>query len=526
MDANVTTGTGTMRWSAHGWERLRGGAVPLAFAAIVLAATAIRWWGLEAKSLWFDETFSVLVAQQPLTELVRLLHDYDTHPPLHYALLHFWIVAFGQDELAVRSLSVIASVIVVSLTFLLGRRFAGDRVGLLSAALLAISPFQVVSAQEARMYPFLTLFAAGASYALWLALEEGRTRHWVAYTVLSILAVYTHHFAWFILLAQALYVVLFHRRDGRLGTWVLSMVVLAIAYSPLFPLLQLQLTTARAWPDFRPPFGIGAVTDTLGLFSFGGSLFGMGTYFRRGTLPLLYRPAVLLPFLLLAVCGVLGLRERRKQAFLVGYWAVPIAAVALISLVRNMYYERYFSFVLPPFLILLAAGVFYVADEIRRPARAVSLTALLLLLASFNIPALIDAYAARSTYNWRSAAAYVTIKAKDNDFILFIPGFARIPFEYYYEGRQQRASYNPVPLLRSSGPVFSVRLQANNVTEIARAHPRMWIVATVPLGYDTRKSIGSLLSPAFEEIEGKDFGLVFTYLWRSRLYAGLQAPHK
>ncbi len=509
-----------MRWSARGWRRLREGAVPLAFAAIVLAATAIRWWGLEARSLWFDETFSVLIARQPLTDLFRLLRNYDTHPPLHYALLHLWIAAFGEDEQAVRSLSVIASVVAVSLTFLLGRRLAGERVGLLSAALLAISPFQVVSAQEARMYPFLTLFVAGASYALWLALGENRTRHWVAYTILTVLAVYTHHFAWLIVLAQALYVLLFHSRDDRIRTWIVSMIVVMIAYTPAFPLFFLQLTTARAWPNFRPPFGLGALTDTLGLFSFGGSLFGMGTYFRRGTLALLYRPAVLVPFLLLAVCGALGLRERRKQAFLVGYWAVPITVVALVSLIRNMYYERYFSFVLPPFLILIAAGVFYIVDEARRPARVASLTALLVFLASFNIPALVDAYAARTTYNWRAAAAYVTLKVEDDDFILFIPGFARIPFEYYYLGGQQRASYNPEQLLRNSGPVFSVQLQSARVLTIARTHPRMWIVATFPLGLDARKSIGTLLAPAFQEVEGRDFGFVYTFLWRSRLHAG------
>ncbi len=514
-----------MPLGAPWWQRLREGAVPLSLAGIIVAATVIRWWGLDAKSLWFDETYSVLLASQPLTQLVRLLRDYDTHPPLHYALLHFWIAAFGKDETAVRSLSVIASVLAVSVTFLLGRRIGGDRVGLLGAALLAISPFQVVSAQEARMYPFLTLFTAGASYALWLALEDGRIRHWVAYAVLTALAVYTHHFAWFVILAQALYVLLFHRHDGRFRAWIVSMIAVAIAYLPMLPVLYAQIATARAWPNFRPPFGLETLTSTFGLLSFGGSLFGMGTYYRKGILPELYRPAILLPFLLLAVCGVLGLRERRKQAFVLGYLIMPVAVVALISLIRNMYYERYFSFVLPAFVILLAAGVFYIVDEVRVPAPAATLAALLVFLASFNIPALADTYGARMTYNWRDAAAYVTFKARPDDFILFIPGFARIPFEYYYAGKQRRASYNPVQLFQKGGPlVSSTDLQQRSLLTIARNYPRMWIVATIPLGYDTRKTVGDLLSPGFQEVEGRDFGLVYTFLWRSRLYPDRRKP--
>src|SRR3989304_709792 len=178
----------------------------LTLGAVLLAAVALRLWGLGDKSLWFDEAYSVYIARQALGEIPRLLRVYDPHPPLYYVLLRLWMGVAGQSEVAVRVPSVVASLAAIGLTYLLGRRLAGEGVGLLAAGLLAASPFQVTAAQEARMYPFLMLFGVGASYALWLALAEGRRRYWMGYVLCLVLALYTHHFAVLLLLAHGGYV--------------------------------------------------------------------------------------------------------------------------------------------------------------------------------------------------------------------------------------------------------------------------------------------------------------------------------
>lgn len=316
--------------------RARAAGVLGAIGLIVLAGLGMRLLGLDSKSLWFDEAYSVFIGDQPLGQIFRLLRAYDTHPPLHYLLLHFWMPVYGYDDASVRLPSAIASLGVIFLTFLMGRRLGGDRLGLVAAAFLAFSPFQIIVSQEARMYPFLALFAVGASYALWLGLEEGRRRHWAAYAVLMLLALYTHHFAALIVLAHALYVVAFGRREGFV-TWLRWMVLVAVAYLPLAPVIFTQLASARGWPDFRPPFGLRALTDLLGLLSFGGGLFGMGTYFRRGTLALGYQGPLLLPFILLVVGGAAYLTGWRRRVFVLGYWLVPVLALSAVSLRWNMF---------------------------------------------------------------------------------------------------------------------------------------------------------------------------------------------
>ncbi|MGH2628799.1 MAG: glycosyltransferase family 39 protein, partial [Anaerolineales bacterium] len=181
-------------WTAF-IARWRMASLPVVPGAILVLAAALRVWHLGAKPLWFDETWSVFIARQPLEEIPRLLRLYDHLPPLYYLLLNIWIALFGTAEASVRLPSVLAGVGAVGATFFLAERVAGRRVALLGAALLAISPFQIAAAQEARTYSFITLFALGAAYGLWRAVEEGQRHHWLLYAGCLLLALYTHHFS-------------------------------------------------------------------------------------------------------------------------------------------------------------------------------------------------------------------------------------------------------------------------------------------------------------------------------------------
>jgi uncharacterized membrane protein len=474
---------------------------------------------LAAKSLWFDETYSVFVARQPVVEIPRLLRSYDTHPPLYYVLLHSWITLFGSGEAAVRIPSVLASLGTILLTFFLGRRLAGNRVGILAAGLLAVSPFQVMAAQEARMYAFLTLFTVGASYALWLALEEAAWRRWAAYAIFMAMALYTHYFAALLVLAQAAYIAVFEPSRENRRQWLFWVAVAAALYLPNVPLLAPQILTARAWPDIRPPFGLAALTDLLGMLSFGGGLFGMGSYFKRGALSLEYRLPLLLPFLLLAAAGVAGLGDRRRKAYILLYLLIPVAAVSLVSLRWNIFYERYFSFVLPPYAILLASGIMFVAQGLRSSHRVAVAAGLVAVVGAYQVAGLTALARSPSAYDWRSLARHVASRADARDFILYIPAFARIPFEYYYRGPQARASLNPREIFVSGGDVrFQAKVDAMRMATVARDHPRMWIVATVPIGYEARKQIARVLDPYFREVDGRSFGLVYAFLWESKAW--------
>lgn len=141
--------------------------------AIVALGGFLRGHQIGSKGLWLDEAFSVWLAWQPVGEMLAWLLRIDQHPPLYYALLHFWM-ALGDDAVTVRALSALLGTLTIPVMFLLGRRLADEKIGLLAALILAASPFHVRFAQETRMYTLLMLNATLSLYCLARLLTDPR----------------------------------------------------------------------------------------------------------------------------------------------------------------------------------------------------------------------------------------------------------------------------------------------------------------------------------------------------------------
>ncbi len=137
----------------------------LLLVLILLLASFLRFYRLDAQSLWNDEGTSVAVAGRDLATIARDAAG-DIHPPLYYWLLHGWLRLTGDSEFAVRAFSALLGVLLVALTYALGRLLTGRWAGLAAAFLAAINPFQVYYSQEARMYMLLAALTAGVMWAL------------------------------------------------------------------------------------------------------------------------------------------------------------------------------------------------------------------------------------------------------------------------------------------------------------------------------------------------------------------------
>ncbi|HUZ76986.1 MAG TPA: glycosyltransferase family 39 protein, partial [Chloroflexota bacterium] len=137
----------------------------LALLPLLVVAFGLRAARLEYQSLWYDEGSSLFLSRQSLSAITAGTAN-DIHPPLYYYLLHFWMLAAGRTEFAVRGLSLLQGVLVVALVLALGRRLFDVRSGLLAAGAAAISPLLVYYSQETRMYMQVTLFGLLATYLL------------------------------------------------------------------------------------------------------------------------------------------------------------------------------------------------------------------------------------------------------------------------------------------------------------------------------------------------------------------------
>lgn len=174
--------------------------------AILLLAFALRLVALDARPLWYDEAFSVLLAQRGPAAIAAGTAA-DTMPPGYYLLLYAWMNAFGQTAFALRMLSVSLSLLVVAVVYILAKKALGGGTAAWASLLAALMPFQIYHAQELRMYTLLALGVGVYAYGV-LKLTTGganRRRALVLVAAGMVMALYAHNLAFVSLLAGNLY---------------------------------------------------------------------------------------------------------------------------------------------------------------------------------------------------------------------------------------------------------------------------------------------------------------------------------
>ena len=88
--------------------------------AILLLAFGLRVHNLEVQSFWNDEGNSARLSERSIPLIIEGTAS-DIHPPLYYLLLNQWRKLAGDSEFGLRSLSLFAGLLVVPLTFVLGK---------------------------------------------------------------------------------------------------------------------------------------------------------------------------------------------------------------------------------------------------------------------------------------------------------------------------------------------------------------------------------------------------------------------
>ena len=209
-------------------------------AAILSAAlgVSLRFFDIARKPYWGDEVFTSLrvsgftrqeaidslfhgraiynedlqrfqrVNQQKTTvdTLISLAKDAPTHTPLYYLLARFWSYFFSDPRIATRSLSIIISLAALPLIYWLCMELFGSALaGWLSVAIIAVSPFHMLYAQEARPYSLFTVMTLFSSCAFLGAIRKKAKKGWLLYALTLTLGLYSHPFFIFVMAAHGLY---------------------------------------------------------------------------------------------------------------------------------------------------------------------------------------------------------------------------------------------------------------------------------------------------------------------------------
>ena len=206
-------------------------ALPLAL--ITLVGLGVRLYGLTAYGIWFDEGYHIALVRLPTVgAMLDAVLSNPPSDPLYVLLLRGWAWLFETGDLAVRSLSVVLSTATLPAIYALGRVLAGGRVGLVGAALFALSPYAVEFGQEAALYTLAALTATAALAAGWRWRESGHGAF--LYVVLGIVAIYSHYVVAAILALFALFAL--HRAAGPRAVstrdWLLAHLAILAAWVP------------------------------------------------------------------------------------------------------------------------------------------------------------------------------------------------------------------------------------------------------------------------------------------------------
>jgi len=426
---------------------------------ILAAAAALRLYALGAESLWFDEAYSVWVARHgigwQLSQSTQRIF-----PPAYYSLLHVWL-ALGDSEFAVRLLSVLLGLLSVLGMYALARQLFDVRVGLIAAAILAVSPLHVAYSQEARMYILLAALGTWSAYLMLLALQHGRRWQWLSYVITMAIAMNTHYFAIFLALFQNLYVLhLVLRRRSRRGVWkpwllsqamigMLSVVGLWGIFSGETTYWWGLLDTWHGAPTLRD------LATTVFHFSLGNTVEGKLFYYGG-----------LLLFGFCAAWSIVDVKNRRLSIdagllFAGLYLAVPLGTVFLLSQFQSFWVLRYVFPFLPPWCIIVARGISRIPGHGAR-----ILTSAAIVLASL-LP-LANLYGYEQKEDWRGAVGYISALEGPGDAIILVDEDVWIPFEHYYRGSTR--------IVGISRGVADPALLAARVGMLLPSSSRIWLV--------------------------------------------------
>jgi uncharacterized membrane protein len=227
---------------------------------ILLLAFALRVAFLAQRPLWYDEAFSVLLAERDVAAIVRGT-AVDVQPPLYYFLLHAWL-GLGENVFELRLLSVALSLLVVALVYALARRWFSERVAVWAMLFTALAPFQIYHAQELRMY---ALFALGALLYAYAIPPSFVFRRSSLLLLGALIALYAHALAILTLVAVNVYL-LFKRAWRAQIELVAAQLIALFAFAPWLAILPNQIGgIQRAYWTHAP--GLADVLQMLVVFT-------------------------------------------------------------------------------------------------------------------------------------------------------------------------------------------------------------------------------------------------------------------
>lgn len=465
----------------------------LLFIIVIFGAT-LRIYKLGFKSLWGDEIGQVLVSKNTIA---GILEGHHLAPPLDYIILHFFLY-FGDSEFIARLPSAIFGILAIILIYKVGKILFGAKEGLISAFLLSISPMHIWYSQEARMYSLFTFLSLLSLFFFYKATKENNKKSWAGFILSTLLCVYTHYYAFFVILIEMLFLlfILIKNRysvrrgelSGNIGkttllSFVFSVIIIFLLFTPWLNVFLVQTHGLHGvlWYGLQPNlFFFYSIFGALSVFYGGYALLNTSGIIIN--LVIFMIGFLYVSIFLYGILASIKIKKYEDQIILLFLWmTVPVVVSFVISYYRGpITTYRNMIFILPMYLMVISRGITSISqpiilltdrltskttiiNQIKNKQLIISLI-VIILFTCISITAIENGYE-KQKEDWRGTTDYLTTHVKEAELIVIFDDSAS-GLAFYYKGDAKI-----IPLPKNITSVNIVNTASSNYT-------KMWFVSS------------------------------------------------
>lgn len=467
-------------------------------AALVLLALAffLRVYRLADKNIWWDEGWTVWMAQHDFA-WIALRTASDEHPPLHYWLMNAWQTIFGDEAFTGRFFSLLFGVLLVALIYRIGKQVGGVRLGLLAALFLALARFNVWWSQDIKNYTLSAFFAWASVWFTWQILFSKTTfrrnvvfenQYWIGYVLAAFLALFSHYLAALIILADNVFVGIILLTLWRRGQpfipllirWVIAQIAVVVIFAPW---LYLYLQNGATW-SAAPTFDFGLFLQLAATVL----TLGVTTFIEN------YTPLVIALLLIAALSFGWLVRSRQSPVSISSFvvrrssfaWGttfmllialIPPALIYALSLTPAAIFApkiqaRYLMMLTPAVAMLLGLGVLFIAQILRARVAQIITAVLVVIIILAQFSTLAAYYGERQLHDeYFSLTQMINNFAFDDDAIVLNTDQEYPTFLYYLK--------RPFAWVGVPNGTRVTEATAAHVAADALQHNTIWVV-TIP----------------------------------------------
>ena len=486
--------------------------------AVVVLALAVRLTGLSARPLWLDEAYSAWFASRGWRELWTVVPTYEPHPPFYYSLLKLWRDAFGGGAVALRSLSVVLSVLTVPVMLAAAAELerqdrsvhARLRAGMVGV-LAACSPMLLLLDQEARPYPLMIFAYAVATLGLLRLIREledgpGGWTSWLLLVGGTEVVLWSHGLGviYALCLAAALAPAWLRRisERGRLLRGAIAASAVSLLYFPCFMMMMSRAGDwGTGWLEWRPDM----LLQLIGLYAIPWEAMTVASALAALVMVLLVKRAIE---------GAVRARGwNADRALVLLWWGPPAIAVIVSVAAMPIFLPRTLAATLVPAYLAFSSAIARSSSRHERFGFAAVL--------AITLPvAALEVALRPPVEDWTAVAAYLDRNVRPGDQVWLYPNDSALPlreagFRAIAQARGVPGDYPAIGFkgpIRAGSPAVVSLTREQSVQLVAdpalRRAPAVWLVTRQAMLFDPAEDVPHALSGVRRPGPPQDWGYI------------------